>query len=354
MTTQPTQQTQARVQQGVVAAMEMNLLWLGDQLGLFKYLASSGATTLDGLATGTKLDKRYLQEWLCGVVSAKYLTFDVVNGLYSIPPEHIPVLADESHPSFMGATVSLMCTSNVMMLKVKERFIKGGGIPQSEYPLELYEGMERHTGVKFRHELISEWIELVPSIKEKLSKGGARICDVGCGNGRALCILAKAFPNNEYIGYDIFEPGLAKCARNAEEAGVSIAFKKIENRIAALPDKPFDIIFVFDVIHDSADPLTLLKTIRNSIKDDGIFFCLDIKCSDNARENHPMMYSISLNYCMTTSLSQGGVGLGTCGLTESVVRDLSTRAGFFSVRRVPISNPTNIVWEIRPNQLGHL
>lgn len=102
------------------------------------------------------------------------------------------------------------------------------------------------------------------------------------------------------------------------------------------------------MIHDSADPLGLLKCIRASLKDDGIFVCLDIKCSENAQENPVFAYGMSLLYCMTTSLCHGGAGLGTLGLTEPVMRELCKNAGFVDVRRVDIQSPMNVIWEVRP------
>eukprot|EP00026_Physarum_polycephalum_P011987 Phypoly_transcript_12241.p1 GENE.Phypoly_transcript_12241~~Phypoly_transcript_12241.p1 ORF type:complete len:232 (+),score=32.66 Phypoly_transcript_12241:335-1030(+) len=218
-----------------------------------------------------------------------------------------------------------------------------------EYTPEFWKGLERHTGCNFENNLLN-WVKLLnPVVDEKLRKG-VRACDVGCGNGRALLKLSKAYPNSTFIGYDILEHAVQKASQKAREEGLTnLSFAQIGPKIEKLPStEPFDIVFVFDVVHDSADPLGFLKCIRASVKEDGVFVCLDIKCSEKAEENQAFSYGISLLYCMTTSLCHGGAGLGTCGLTEPVMRGLCKDAGFGDVRSIDISSPFNVLWEVRP------
>eukprot|EP01102_Stenamoeba_stenopodia_P014591 TRINITY_DN4867_c0_g1_i1.p1 TRINITY_DN4867_c0_g1~~TRINITY_DN4867_c0_g1_i1.p1 ORF type:complete len:213 (+),score=56.15 TRINITY_DN4867_c0_g1_i1:147-785(+) len=212
--------------------------------------------------------------------------------------------------------------------------------------------MERHTLLKFKHELIPKWMPLLSQekIHKKMRDGSTRVCDVGCGRGKALIALSSLYPDCQYTGYDIFEPSLEIARQNAKEAGANIAFETIAIDATVLPSaEKFDIIFVFDVIHDAAEPVRLLKMIRSSLKDDGIFVCMDIKCSKDPKANSSFAYGMSLFFCMTTSLSEGGVGLGTCGLTEDVVQQLFIQqAGFSSVKRVDINHPGNVLWEVLP------
>ncbi len=178
------------------------------------------------------------------------------------------------------------------------------------------------------------------------------MADVGCGRGRALVKLAQVFSNSRYVGFDVFGPTIDKATANAKAAAVDdrVSFRQLDVS-KGLPDQ-YDVITTFDVIHDAVDPLGLLRGIRKSLRPDGVYVCLDINCSDKLEENSgplgAMFHGFSVLYCMTTSLAGGGAGLGTVGFHEPKVRELCTEAGFSGVRRVPLENPFNNLYEVRP------
>jgi 2-polyprenyl-3-methyl-5-hydroxy-6-metoxy-1,4-benzoquinol methylase len=328
---------------------ETLLAAIGDERGFFKDLAANGPGSSIALAERNKVNERYMREWLNGMVSAGYLSLNPSNSTYSIPPEHIPVLAQEFTPLSMGGMISLLSSASSVLPQVNQCITNGGGVDYSEYGPKFWQGLERHTGCNFENHLL-KWISLLhPMVDEKLRKG-VRVCDVGCGNGRALFKLSKFYPNSTFIGYDILQHAVQLASQKAKEEGITnLSFAQIGPKIDKLPSSElFDIVFVFDVVHDSADPLAFLKCLRASVKDDGIFICLDIKCTEKAEENPVLAYAMSLCYCMTTSLCHGGSGLGTLGLTESVMRQLCKDAGFADVRRVDISSQMNIIWEVLP------
>jgi SAM-dependent methyltransferase len=177
------------------------------------------------------------------------------------------------------------------------------------------------------------------------------VADVGCGRGRALIKLAQAFPRSRYIGYDNFGPTVARATANAREAGVSDRVRFEERDASKGLPAQFDVITTFDVVHDAVDPLQLLQSIRRALMPGGVYVCLDINCSDKLEENaNPlgaMFHGVSVFYCMTTSLANNGAGLGTLGFHEAKVRDLCEKAGFSSVRRVPLENPFNNLYEAK-------
>eukprot|EP00026_Physarum_polycephalum_P009646 Phypoly_transcript_09775.p1 GENE.Phypoly_transcript_09775~~Phypoly_transcript_09775.p1 ORF type:complete len:352 (+),score=37.53 Phypoly_transcript_09775:152-1207(+) len=338
-----------KVMQSMSGHVEIMLAVIGDERGFFKDLANNGAGTSADIATRNNVNERYMREWLNGMVAATYLTYDASNFTYSIPPENIPVLVQEYGPMFMGGTLNLLGEAAEVLPRVRQCFTSGGGVDYSEYTPGFWRGLERHTGCKFENHLLN-WVKLLnPVVDEKLRKG-VRVCDVGCGNGRALLLLSKAYPSSTFIGYDILEHAVQQGSQKAKEAGLTnLSFAQIGPKIEKLPSlEQFDIVFVFDVIHDLADPLGLLKCIRASVKQDGVFVCLDIKCSEKPDENLTFLYGFSLLYCMTTSLCHGGTGLGTCGLTEPVMRELCKDAGFGNVRKIDISAPINVIWEVSP------
>ncbi|MBI4471171.1 MAG: methyltransferase domain-containing protein [Acidobacteria bacterium] len=324
---------------------------LGDRLGLFKDLAAHGPATSSELAARTSINERYAREWLGAMTSAGYLRYDGNNRKFTMPPEHVPVLADENGPFFFGGLYHMMSGMLGPLNQIARCFKEGGGIPQAAYDDNMWDGLERFTAGWFENLLLQQWIPAMPIVQEKLTKG-CSVADVGCGRGRAVIKLSQAFPNSRYTGYDIFGPTVARASAYADVARVSSRVKFRQWDVAkGLPEK-YDIITTFDVIHDAVDPSGLIRSIRQALNPGGRYICLDINCSDKLEENAgplgAMFQSVSVLYCMTTSLAHNGAGLGTVGLPESKLREFANQAGFADVRRVPIENPFNNLYELTP------
>jgi SAM-dependent methyltransferase len=323
---------------------------LGDRLGLFKTLAEQGPATSAELAARAQVNERYTREWLGAMASAGYIEYDPASKRFTLPPEHAPVLAQESSPFFFGGVYQCALAQLGVIDQVAVAFRQGGGVPQSAYGDGMWDGLERLTAGWFENLLLPQWIPAMPGVQAKLEQG-ADVADVGCGRGRALIKLAQAYPKSRFVGYDAFGPTIAKATANAKAAGVEnrLHFQELDAS-KGIPDQ-YDIITTFDVIHDSVDPLGLLREIRRALRPDGIYVMLEINSSPNLEENAGPLgafnYGVSVMYCMTTSLAHDGEGLGTVGMHEPKVRELCTAAGFSSVRRLPIENPFNIVYEIR-------
>jgi SAM-dependent methyltransferase len=328
--------------------MTFALCHVGDKLGLFTDLAENGPATPEELAERTAIDQRYAAEWLRGLAAPGYLDYDQDSGRYVLSPEHSLVLSVEGSPAFMGGGFQMFGGMLQPLDTIVRSFQDGGGAGQDEYGDDWWAGMERFTNGWFENFLLQEWIESMPNVKQKL-EAGCDYADVGCGSGRALIKLAQAFPEPRFTGYDIFETQAERARANVEEAGLSDRIKiEVADAVDGLPGE-YDVISTYDVVHDAADPLGLLKGIRESLRPGGSYICLDINCADRHEENEgplaAMFYGFSVFYCMTTSLANGGAGLGTCGLPEAVARELCEEAGFSEVRRVPMENPFNNLYE---------
>ncbi len=340
-----------RVLADTSASMITMLCAVGDRLGFFRDLAARGPATSAEFAGRTGTDERYAREWLSALAANGYLTYDPASGVFTLPPEHVPALAQESGPYFFGGVHQMLTGLGAALDPLVESFRSGGGVQQSAYGADWWDGMERFTAAWFENLLLQEWLPLVPAARDKLEQGAA-VADVGCGRGRALIKLAQAYPASRFVGYDVFGPLVEAATANAREAEVD-GRVRFECRDAAggLPER-YDVITTFDVIHDAVDPLGMLKAIRTGLADDGVYLCLDINCSEHLEENAgplgAMFLSFSVLYCMTTSLAQGGAGLGTVGLHEPKLRELCAAAGFSHVRRVEMENPFNNLYEIRP------
>jgi SAM-dependent methyltransferase len=326
------------------------LAYIGDRLGLFKDLVANGPATSVELALRTGIHERYAREWLSGMAAASYLAYDPLSGRFTLPPAHAPTLADDGGPMFFGGVHQELLGTMRTINTVVDAFRTGGGVRIGAFDKDTWEGIERFTNGWFNNLLLQHWLPLLPDVQAKLERG-ARVADVGCGHGRALIKLAQTFPNSRYTGYDVGAFQIARAQANAEAAGVAdrVRFEQVD-ATNGLPDH-YDLITTFDVVHDAADPRGLLRAIRQALRPDGIYVCLEINCSDKLEENiHPigaLFYGFSVLLCLTQSLAENGEGLGTMGLPESKLREFCKEAGFGRVRRVPMDNPFNSLYEIR-------
>jgi SAM-dependent methyltransferase len=338
-----------RVLGNAAGLMASTLATLGDRLGLFKALSSGPATSAE-LAVAAEVNERYAREWLRGMHAAGYLELERNSGRYALPPEHAQVLANEGGPAFLGGAFQLTFGYLRTIDRLTEAFRSGGGVPQSAYPIETWEGMGRFSRSFYDNLLVQQWLPMVAGLQGRLEQG-VRWADVGCGSGLAVIRLAEAFPASTFVGYDNFDGQLALARRAAEDAGVSDRVRfELHDAAAGLPGR-FDVISTFDVVHDAVDPAALLGSIRRGLEPDGTYLMLEMNSADDPDDNvgplATLLYGVSVVYCMTTSLASGGAGLGTCGLPAPRVRELCDEAGFASVDRLDLHDPFNALYVVR-------
>jgi len=326
------------------------LSFIGDRLGLFGTLADAGPLTIEALATRTGLSARYLREWLNAMTAAGYVLYRPENEQYVLPPEHATVLADPESPFFVGGFLELIVPSVSQAPKLLSAFRDGGGVSQRDYPPEMFEAIERGTAPWYKHHLLQDWIPAMPQVGAALSRGG-RAADVGCGSGQAAIALARGFPEARIVGYDVHEGSIARARANAAAAGLAgrVAFEVAA--AARLPERQFDFISTFDVVHDAVDPVGLMASIRRALAPGGTYLVLEMRCSPRVEENiNPIgkfMYTVSTLYCMTTSLAEGGAGIGAA-MGEPKARELAAEAGFRHFRKLPIDDPFSVLYELQP------
>jgi SAM-dependent methyltransferase len=338
-----------RVLADTAAAATIVLAALGDRTGLFREMAEHGPGTSGELASRTGLSERYVREWLAGLFAAGYLTYDDARQQYALPAEHVPTLAAEPGPAFFGGVHQELIGAIQRYDQIARAFRAGGGVRPADLHPDVWAGTSRFTAQWHQNMLVQQWLPLVPQTTARL-RAGARVADVGCGTGQALIALARAFPAITGTGYDVHPPSVEQARRAAAEAGLAdrIGYQVLD-AAAGLPG-PFDVITTFDVVHDAVDPLGLLRSIRDALSPGGRYLCLEINCSDQPAGNTgpiaTLLYGFSILYCMTTSLAEGGEGLGTLGLPEPVLRQLAGKAGFSDVRHVEMDNPFNNLYEL--------
>jgi SAM-dependent methyltransferase len=333
----------------LAAAVHGAMTYIGDKLGIFKAMAASGPVTSAELSRATGLNERYLREWLGSMAAAQYVEYDPESRRYLLPAEHAAPLANENSPVFLGGFFQSIIANVSVAAKVAEAFKTGKGVPQSEYPAETFEAIERTTAPWYKNHLVRKWVPLMPQVKAKLEAGGTAL-DVGCGSGRAAIELSKGFPAARVFGFDNHGPSIERARANAQAEGVGdrVKFELVD--CTRLPQREFDFISTFDVVHDSVDPAGLLSSIRKALAKDGTYLMLEINASDKVEQNISpmgrMLYSISTLYCMTVSLAHGGAGIGAL-MGEQKARELVEMAGFGNFRKLATDDQFSVLYEIR-------
>jgi SAM-dependent methyltransferase len=332
------------------AAMTAALVVLGDHLGLYKALAGRGPSTPFDLAAAAGLNERLVREWLAAQAAAEYVTYDPVTGCFSLSPEQAMVFADEESPVFMAGGFEVLAAAFKDEPKVAKAFRSGLGLGWHEHDVCLFRGTERFFRPGYNANLIANWIPALEGVEAKL-KAGARVADVGCGHGASTILMAKAFPNSRFTGFDYHGPSIDRARAAAAEAGVA---DRVQFQIASAQDYPgdgFDLVCIFDALHDMGDPVGAAAHIRRSLKPDGTWLLVEPFAHDNLADNlNPigrLFYAASTMICTPASQSQEvGLALGAQA-GEARLRQVVETAGFTRFRRAT-ETPFNLVLEVRP------
>src|SRR4051812_17449499 len=335
-----------RVMGDMAATYTSVLVAIGDRLGLFRALAPAPANA-DELASLAGIDERYAAEWLSGLAAAGYVEHDATTGRYTLPPAHAVAFAEEGHPFCVAGMYENFLGLTGVLEQVTDAFRTGEGVRYAEYPPAVFDGMARMSGTALENVLVPKWLPLVPDVVARL-EGGARVADVGCGQGRALLTMARAYPQSIFVGIDAHRPNVEAASARAGALGLGDRVRFEAGDAARGIPGPFDVICLFDVLHDSADPVGLLRSVRGALTDGGTLLVLEPNSTGGPTGPvASIQYGMSVLYCLSVSLGSGGPGLGTCGTPEPVVRALSEEAGFASVDEVPIDNFMNRMYAVR-------
>ena len=306
---------------------------IGYQTGLFETLASLPPATSEQVADAAGLDERYVREWLGGVVTAGFVDYEPTARTYSLCPEHAPFLTGPTADNLARAMRYVTLMGQVTPLVV-EKFRTGGGLSYDDYP-GFHDVQAEESGAVNDASLLDTIVPLT-GLVDRLH-AGIDVADVGCGEGHAVNLLARAFPASRFTGVDFSEEAVA--VGRAEAAAWGLTNATFETRDAATLDcvEEFDLVTVFDAIHDQAHPATVLANIHRALRPDGTFLMVDINASSNLEENLELpwasfLYAISVVHCLSVSLGQGGAGLGTVWGVQTAER-MVREAGFASVVR---------------------
>ncbi|HEY1297702.1 MAG TPA: class I SAM-dependent methyltransferase [Chloroflexota bacterium] len=325
------------------------LVVVGDRLGLYRAL-SSGPLTSAELAGATQTSERYVREWLNAQAAGGYIDFDPLTNRYCLSPEQALMLADESSPFFLVGGFETAVAAVGVQPRLVDAFRTGEGIGWHEHGDGLFGGVERFFRSGYSQHLVSEWIPALTGIEDRLLEG-ARVADVGCGHGAATTLLAQAYPRSTFVGFDYHAASIQTARARAEAAGVADRVRFEVAAAAEYPGSEFDLVAMFDCLHDLGDPLGAANHVRSTLAANGTWLIVEPNASDRVEENlHPIgraFYGGSTFMCTPNALSQDvGLALGAQA-GEARIREIARGAGFSSFRRAA-QTPFNLIFEAKP------
>jgi 2-polyprenyl-3-methyl-5-hydroxy-6-metoxy-1,4-benzoquinol methylase len=339
-----------RAVEEVGATLNTALVVMGDRLGLYRALAGAGPLTPGELAERTDTAERYVREWLNAQAAGGFVTYDPDSGRYTLPLEHAVALTDPDCPAYLPGFFQIALGSMIDSPRIMEAARSGAGFGWHEHGSDVLDGCERFFRPGYNANLTSAWLPALDGVVAKLERG-ARVSDVGCGHGSSTILMAQAYPNSTFIGTDYHGGSIETARSRAQDAGVGSRVQFETAPAAAYAGDGYDLVTMFDCLHDMGDPVGAARHVHGTLKPDGTWMIVEPNAADRVEGNlNPVgraFYSFSTLLCTPASLSQDvGLALGAQA-GEARIRDVVTAAGFTRFRRAA-ETPFNLVFEARP------
>jgi len=328
------------------AAIHAPLIIIGDKLGLYKAMVGAAGMTPAELAAQTNTTERYVREWLNANAASGYIKYNAETQQYYLPPEQAFVLTKMDIPGAYQILSALFKAEP----KITEAFRTGEGVGWHEHDACLFSGTERFFRPNYERHLLSEWIPALEGVTAKLSNGAA-VADVGCGHGASTMLMARAYPNSKFCGFDYHSGSIEHAQHLAGREGLD---GRIHFEVASSKAYPanggYDLVAFFDCLHDMGDPVGAARHVRSTLKPGGTWMIVEPFANDRPEENHNpigrIYYSASTMICTPASLAQEvGAALGAQA-GEERIRRVVTEGGFTHFRRAA-ATPFNLVFEAK-------
>src|SRR5512134_1052077 len=299
----------ARTIGDISAAYGGVMVSLGSKLGLYKAMSGAGPVSSRELAARTGCAERYVREWLNAQAAGGYVGYHAVSDTYELSPEQAMVLADEDSPVFIPPAWQVPASMWFDEEKTLEAFRTGKGVAWGEHDSRLHCGVAAFYRNGYRGSLVSQWLPALDGVVDALSNG-ITVADVGCGHGHSTILMAQAFPQSRFHGFDVHAASIDEARRNAAEAGVSDRVSFEVARAVDYADKRYGLICFFDCLHDMGDPVAAARYAAEVLADDGTVMLVEPFANDRLEGNlstvSRLYYAASTTTCCAHAISEGG------------------------------------------------
>ncbi len=337
-----------RIFEAVLGMADAWSIYLGDKLGLYDALAGAEWLTRDDLVDETGTHWRYVTEWLEQQVTTGILDVDDPTAghdsrRYSLPAAHREVLCERDSLNYLTPFIRLVTAGGIQLPALIEAYKTGGGVAWEQFGADMRTGQAEMNRPWFINALGSEWLPSAPEVEERLQRPGSRAADIGCGEGWSTIAIAKAYPGSTVDGFDIDEASIIAAREHAREEGVAdrVRFHHVDGSTVD-GDGHFDLVTMFECVHDMPYPVDVLSTARRLVKPDGKVMVMDEAVGnafgERTDEVERLMYGFSLFVCLPDGMSHPhSVGTGTV-MRPAKLAEYAREAGFSGVSVLPIEN----------------
>jgi 2-polyprenyl-3-methyl-5-hydroxy-6-metoxy-1,4-benzoquinol methylase len=341
----------------VLASLDLQAVYLGDRLGLYRALQDGGPATAPELAALAGIHPRYAREWLEHQAVGAILDIDdpaagPEERRYSLPAGHAAVLIDPENLALVAPLARFVVGTAKTMPKLLDAYRTGDGVDWADYGPDVIEAQEGINRPQFHH-LVGEWIDGLPDIADRLRGARGRVADIACGTGWSSIAIARHFPGIEVDGIDIDEGSIARAKAHAAEAGVdgrvSFLFADAANTEGA---GRYDLVTIFEAVHDMARPAEVLATAKRLLAPGGAVLIADERVAETfaapGDETERMFYGYSVVSCLANGLvDQPSVGTGTV-LRPAALETMAREAGFSRFTILPTEHDSFRFYRLDP------
>jgi len=325
------------------------IISLGDKLGLYRAMADAGPLSSAEVARRSDCAERYVREWLNAQVAGGYVVYHPSSETYELTAEQAMVLADDTSPVFIPSAWQVPASMWFDEHKAIDAFRSGKGVAWGEHDERLYCGVAAFYRNAYQSSLVQEWLPALDGVTDRLQRG-ARVADVGCGHGHSTVIMAQAFPDSRFWGFDVHEGSIEAARRHAEQAGVADRVSFVQGNAADYPAQDYDLICFFDCLHDMGHPDRALRHAAEALAPEGTVMLVEPYAQDRVEDNiNPvgrLYYAASTTVCCAHAISENGTHVLGAQAGEARLADLAHANGFSRFRRA-MQTPFNLVLEAR-------
>ncbi|MBC7844036.1 MAG: methyltransferase domain-containing protein [Gemmatimonadaceae bacterium] len=322
---------------------------LGHKLGLYHAMASAGPLSAGELAARAGCAERYVREWLSAQAAGGYVDYHAISDTFELSPEQAMVLADEDSPYFLPHAWNVPAAMWFDEDKALDAFRTGRGVAWGDHHTRMSCGVAAFYRNGYRASLVPQWLPALDGVVEQL-KAGIAVADVGCGYGHSTLLMAQAFPNSRFFGFDTHAKSIDEARLNATAEGVEQRVDFSVANAVNYPDERYGLICFFDTLHDLGDPVAAAQHAAAVLAPGGTVLLVEPFAHDRVEDNlspvGQLYYSGSSLICCAHAISEGGTLVLGAQAGPQRLADVFRKAGFSHFRRAA-ETPFNLIFEVR-------